>query len=255
MENNEDIEKMNNKLLRKKRVKNVINSVIVYILILVIYRLVSYNSSPEKLYKEEIIKYLQGEYDEEFDVKFEEKRNASTYDKAGSGEFSCTYLSGTDDNIKEYIYSFSPKNNKNIKNYVAYAYNIEEDSYEIYETSSTGRQCGEVNKEEKIYGKKLRYNEQKLEIKSFLESYLGEGYRIELYLDINREDIRVDTNKSFKEVILNDLNGFETMFKGISKLLENKDIYVQICYSDKNIFVRNNSTIKDYENEINQIIK
>ena len=195
-ENNEDkIEK----LKRKKLIITITISVIIYILIIVIYQIVSYYTSPGRLYEKQTLEYLQEKYNEDFKVKFVRKRNASTYKESSCDSSTFYMLNGTDKNIKEYIYSFSPENNPKIVCYVVYAHNIEENSYEIYETSSaTGRLlCGEENKEINRYENATEYYNQKMDIKDSLESYLGKEYTINLYYD-NRT-INVKSSKSLEK--------------------------------------------------------
>lgn len=245
MDNNENIEKdCNNRISRKKLIISVIISVIAFILIVAIYKVISYNIGPEKLFKQQVSKYLQEKYNEDFNIKFMQKRNASEYEDVGCDGSHVEMWNGTNKNIKEYIYSFSPKKNTNIICYVAYAHNLEDDSYKIYETTSGRQMCGDdpSRADKSYYENALRYYNQKLEIKDSLEGYFGKGYMIDLY--DSDDAIEIKTNKSLEKIVLNEYEEFTNLFNSIVELLKDKEIYVKIRYSDTSISIREDSEIE-----------
>lgn len=116
---------------RKKLIITVLVSVVAYIMILIIYMLVSKTAiltriGPGGKYVDKVEEYLTEKYNEDFKIKFVKKRKGANYSESScSGSNFVTY-NGIDNNVEEYIYSFSPKNNRELKAYVVYSYNKNE---------------------------------------------------------------------------------------------------------------------------------
>ena len=174
-----------------------------------------------EFYKTEVDKYLYDTYGKNFDIEFKEKK----YYITGPATDFAHCEGPVDQNIENFKFTFSSFDSKEVKGYVSALHNITTDEVEIVETN----EFNSYERNPELYNEHLKLYYQKKEIESKVKSLAGNDYDVDLYSDANY--VILKTKRTFREIISNDVNKFESMFNELKKLVNNKDVKVKIWFS------------------------
>lgn len=219
----------------------ILGIVLAVILVIVLYQGIAWLVSPQRKHQADVVSYMQEKYSEKFKVQFVKKRSAADYVNGGCDGSTCTYMNGFDHSTIEYVYKVMPISNPKLVSYVVYAENTEKGTHQIYETTTTQYvPCGSPGKEnENVYENYLTYHREKEDLKGELEYFLGSGYGVDY--ETKPRYIIVNTNKNLGMYAQGDWEGLEEFYNNLVKLLEGKNVQIQIQYTDKTLYLNKNS--------------
>lgn len=233
-------------LLKKKWIQVLLIVILICIVVRVIDILKNSYIDEEKVYnyQQQISSYLQEKYKEEFEICFFRKGYKKKIFDTGAG--SIVYY-GSNRDITEYVYKFSPKNNDKIICYIVYWDEEKNGNSEISEIKD-GDQISVDSNKVAIYSGYKNYA-QMLEVEEILKKSLSDEYivnydrkekssytyrNLELPISSYRS-IEAKTYKRLNDIIKYDMNESSKLYNNLLQLSKDKNATITLYHKDYNI--------------------